>query len=478
MPVSTPDTTVPYAIEAEENALGCLLLDPRRACPIVFALPEAAFYQAKHRMIYAAIKRLYDQSMDIDLTTVQEQLAATGELEAIGSIVYIAELVQTVASSANVRSYVAIIRRTWKQRQMLDVASSVAQAAYACPDESAVNTAISRHINLLRELEIGAANGNEAARGAYAVLEKALYYQEHPLQPGEVRGIDTGYPDLNLATGGLLRGNVYYLLAVEHSGKTFMCLNLLNNICQNGGRAVMFSLEMSASTSSTGYQEATLWERLVLMNARVDVQRYRAGVLTREEQERMATAANTLSTYNFTIYDDLSRLDDIVATVYQEQQRREIDLCCIDYLKLIALDRSQRTDSPNVNLSIVTSALKSLARESTVPLFVPHQVSSKAIAQRSNKRPLLSDGYFTGDLGQDADVVLSWYREDLYWSIEEQQANRDRRGVPVEVHVLKDRPSGGTKNFVELFFEKTGRLQPLVRPSNYDQVDPNERIFG
>lgn len=455
------DQLFPHAIDAEEALLGAVLIDPVIGLPLLEQLDSGVFYINEHRWIAEAMLAAARNAQPIDLITVTNALETAQHLADVGGVAAIAALITRVPSAMHADAYAAAVRQAAQQRAALDIASSLARDAYTATNPTEMHTALYAAVQALRGLEQGNTGGKTAGAGAYAVLEKAQYYQAHQLRPGQVRGIDTGYADLNLALGGLLRGNVYYVLAVPHSGKTFTLLNLLNNVCRGGHSGVLFSLEMSASVDPTGYAESTLWERLVLLNAQLPLAKYRAGLLTGAEEQRLAEAVDLVSGFDLTIYDNVCRFEDIAATLHQLSYAKKLELVCVDYLKLVTPPGGS-SDSRNEGLAQTCAAFKQLAREIQTPLIIPHQVSSKAIAQRADKRPTLGDGYYTGDLDQEADVVLGLFRPDIYWTPDEMRANQYQEWRPIELSILKDRPSGGTQSYVKLAFNHThGRIAPI-----------------
>lgn len=462
------DNTIPESVESEQAVLGAMLIDQDCIFKVNAIVDPMDFYLGKNREIYEAILALHAQRVKVDLVTLTERLENTGKLDVIGGAAYISELMLCVPSALNVEHYARSVKETAIRRAMLDSVSDIARAAY---DETRpVGECLSEASASIARLNTTAARnvGHQAEAGAYAVLSRSEYYRRNPLRPGEVRGISTGYPDVNEMMGGFLRGYVYYLLGVEHCGKTWVCLNLAANVAREGGRVLFFSLEMNADTDPEEYQSSTLWERLVLMESGVSLAAYRNGAMAEREYPVFSNAIQEVSSWNLTIYDDVRRYEDISAIVQRERHVKPLDLVVIDYLKLITppAGKLRGEATRQEGLGQLTGALKGLAKDNNVPLFVPHQISSKQIAGRVEKRPRLEDGYYTGDLGQDADVVIGLYRPDLYDSVDAQRAAAAANGVVMEWDKLKDRPSGGTGDWAKLWFSKTGKIGSFVRPAN------------
>lgn len=465
-----PSETIPQSIESEQAVIGAMLIDPDCIFKVNAIVSLTDFYLSKNREIYEAILALHTQRVKVDFVTLTERLENSGKLELIGGMAYVSSLLSCVPSALNVEHYARSVKETAIRRAMLDSVSDIARAAY---DETRpVSECLSEASASIARLNTTASHntGHKADAGAFAVLARSEYYRRNPLRPGEVRGISTGYPDVNAMMGGFLRGYVYYLLGVEHCGKTWVCLNLAANVAREGGRVLFFSLEMSADTDPEEYQSSTLWERLVLMEIGMTISEYRNGAIAERDYPRFTNGIQEVSAWDFTIYDNVRRYEDISAIVQREQHVKPLDLVVIDYLKLITppsgSGRAQQTRQEG--LGQLTGALKGLATDNHIALFVPHQISSKQLAGRTEKRPRLEDGYYTGDLGQDADVVLGLYRPDLYDSVDAQRAASAANGVAMEWEKLKDRPSGGTGDWAKLWFSKTGKIGSFVRPGAAD----------
>lgn len=456
---ATNMNAIPNAVESEQAVLGAMLIDPECIFKVQTLVQAGDFYLEKNRAIYNAITALYAQRSKIDFVTVSEHLENTGKLDAP----YLSELLMCVPSALHAEHYARIIKDAATRRAMLDTVSDIARAAYdeTRPVSECVSAASSAVARLNSKVTDNA--GHKAGDGAYAVLSRSEYYARNPLRPGEVRGISTGYPDLNESLGGFMRCYVYYLLGAEHAGKTWVCLNLAANVAREGGRVLFFSLEMNADTNVEEFQSSTLWERLVLMEAGIALKPYRDGRMSDREYPRFSNAISEVGQWDFTIYDNVRRYEEIAAIVQRENHTRPLDLVVIDYLKLIKPPEKRGERSRNESIGDLTEALKALAGDNNVPLFVPHQISTKQMSGRTEKRPRLSDGYYGGDLGQDADVVLGLYRPDLYDSIDAQRAAAAANGVVMELENLKDRVSGGTGNWVKLWFSKTGKIGSIIK---------------
>ena len=462
---TTATKDVPHSIEAEEGFLGSCLIDPIaiRLTPI----STEDFYLQKHRWIYEAMAAVDAQQLagsvsanGLDFITLTSELEKRDQLEAIGGAAYLTGLIQAVPSAMNARHYARIIQETARQRRLIDVAAEIAVRAYKRdkPDDIILYAD-----KAMEDESMGSDNVKGVEDGVSSVVAKAHYYAEHPLKPGEVRGIDTGWPDVNYALGGWQRAAVHYFIAVRHFGKTWVCLNAAVNAARKGAHVGIFSLEMSASTNAEQHDKSTLWERVVLSQAQITMKQYRAGTLTPEQRARIDNEAQTLSTLDLWIDDEARDFSQIRATAFRQARKRPLDLVFIDYLGLIKLPMSRATTNKNQHIGDVCLALRDFSRDLDAALFVPHQISGKEIDRRpyenGGKRPRLDDGYESGYLSQHGDIVLGGYRDELYNQATEQPHIMD-------VTVLKNRMANGTGSYWNWHFAPYGALDSVYYSTN------------
>jgi len=423
------EKTSPHNVEAEEAYLGACHLEPTML--EVYSVPDEAFYLQKNRWIHEAMRATHANG-GLDFLSLVTELERHKRLEAVGGVAYLSQLINSCESYLYAERYAKMIVETWQKRQILDVVSEVARQSYngKTPDEI-----ITFGSKSLTNLGQGSTSLKTAEAGAVSVLTKAQAYRLNPLSPGEVRGISTGYLDMNNATGGLFRGNVYYLYAAEHVGKTWTLINMLSKVCATGRRALFFSLEMTADTDVERVDKTTLWDRFVLSRAGITLDEYRAGTLNDRQYDVLNAASDEVAGWNLKIDDSLSSFDQISATIHRENRRQPLDVVAIDYLGLITT--TVKTATRNEQLGEITRALKLLANATDTVLLVPHQVSSKELLRRDDKRPTIESGYESGHIAQNADVVFYIYRDEIYHPATEMSRI-------IECKLLKDRVSGHT----------------------------------
>ena len=442
---------IPESEKSERCAISCALLDPGFAVPILLQCDPSDFNDLRNRAIFEAIRDLTAEHRTPDFIALSELLESRGKTPA--STLYLSETVGYTPSAYRAQEFVTTVMDRGARRRILDGVSVIAQQ---CHDiEMGVDAIVDTGTAMLQEQVANiAGQGAGALAGAQSVLAKTHFYYSNPIEPWQTRGIDTGYRHLNIALDGWKRGNVYYLLGLEHSGKTWLALNLVMNLCAAGGTAIYFSLEQDTSADENT-QKVTLWERVVLALADVPMSAYLKGRVSDDEYNRILHAGEDVSGWNLTMYDDRRTLPSMEAAVRSVARERTVDLTVIDYLGLIQQTRTY--ENRNQEIGGLTSNLKRFALDVDVPMLVPHQVGGKGIAARQNKRITLSDGYESGHISQDADAVIGFNREELF--------NPETENPNIaQLDILKDRITGGTGFTIDLYFNKrTGRMLPTHR---------------
>lgn len=437
----------PHNDEAELAVLGAILIDPPYAILATTELRTEYFHNRKYSIIYSAMLSVAAENGTVDYLTLSNYLHNHGDLETIGGAAFLATLINYVPSALEAGNYAQIIIRDYKRRGIIDTGSNIVNQAIGDTD---IDVIIDKGITQLRKFGEGGRIPKLPMAGAESVIIKAAYYKAHPLHLGEVRGIDTGWVDVNVCTGGWQRGYVTYWLGEPHIGKTWTMLNILGNICAAGGSAGLFSLEMSADTDPNAYDKTTLWERIILSRAKIRTTSYLSGTLTDAEQENLNATADEVSRWNFWIEDEIHDFAKIAATIHSRNRIRKLDVVAIDYLKLI--NYQSRAETVNDQMGELCRAIKRLAEEADISLHIPHQISDKKkqVAAKENKKPELADAYGTGHLSQDADVVLGLYRPP------------DQPNI-MQCEILKDRPSGHAGLSWNWFIHNTWCYLPVVR---------------
>ena len=389
------------SVDAEQSVLGALLLDNQAWDVLDGILVPEDFYRHDHRLIFGEIAAMLGQSRPADVITVFEALKASGRLEEAGGLPYINSLAQTVPSSANVRRYAEIVHGFRVRRDVAGLGHRIAALAddLSTPVSEIVDDATRQAMGLVDTQGMG-----EEPHEMGALLTNFLSEIEvRSARDGGISGLSSGFADLDQQTSGLHDGDLIIIAGRPSMGKTTLGMNIAENVANAGGVAMVVSLEMSAGQ---------LIERTVARFGAINTQALRSGRLAQGDWSNLTASISRIHDKNLIIADDtrlaaVSRLRLAARKVKQKHGR--LDLLMIDYLQLMRSEGNNR----NEELGSITRALKLLARELGCPIILLSQLS-RAVEQRPNKRPMMSDLRESGAIEQDADVVLMCYRDDYY----------------------------------------------------------------
>jgi replicative DNA helicase len=428
----TPDRTVPHNVEAEEAVLGSLLIDPEAIFRVSPFLKPDDFYIVKNGWVYDVVLGLHERRQPSDFVTVCDELENREQLEEVGGPAYISSLINTVPTSIHVEAYGHIVERTALRRRLISAAGQIAGFAYE--EDQNVDEVIDRSEAVLFSI-----SQRRVSRDLVPIkqvladyYDRIAYLYEHR---GEPLGIPTGFIDLDKLLGGLQRSDLIIIAARPGVGKTSMLLGVALTAARKYKQKVaIFSLEMS---------NEQLVQRLMSSETGIDSQRLRLGDLQESEWPKFVEAAGRLS-------DAMLFIDDtpgISALQLRTKARRlhaeyGLDLIMVDYLQLMSGDL--RSENRVQEISYISRALKGLARELNVPLIAASQLS-RAVEQRHDKKPILSDLRESGSIEQDADVVMFIYRDEMY------NPETESKNI-ADIMVSKHRH--GPTGTVQLFFRK------------------------
>lgn len=429
--MSTIDRLPPHSVEAEEAVLGSLLIDPDAIFEVGNFLRPDAFYRAQNRWIYEAILDLSDRREPIDLITLTEEMRRREQLEEAGGEGYIIGLINAVPTSINARSYGKLVEAASIRRKMIAAAGTIANLAYDEAED--VNVVIDR-----AEQTLFSISEERTTRDLVPIKQIARDYleriEELNARGEDVIGVPTGFVDLDRLLGGLNKSDLLIVAARPGMGKTALQNSIaLTAATRYGKRIAMFNLEMSGEQ---------LVQRMIAAETRIDSQRLRRGDLHDHEWPIFMEAVGRLSETRIFIDDTPSitplQLRTKCRRLYAEHG---LDLVMIDYLQLMQAERS--TNNRVQEISEISRSLKGLARELDVPVLAAAQLS-RAVEQRSEKRPLLSDLRDSGSIEQDADIVMFIYRDEYY--------NPDTTERPniAEINIAKHR--NGPTGTIDLYW--------------------------
>jgi replicative DNA helicase len=429
--MSSLDRIPPNNVEAEEALLGSLLIDPEAIFEVAAFLRPRAFYREQNKWIYQAILDLNEERRPVDLITLTDELRRREQLDELGGEAYIIGLINTVPTSINAYSYGRIVEAAALRRRMITTASTIVNLAYE--EDEDVSVVIDK-----AEQALFSVSEERAVRDLIPVREIARNYldriQELHARGDEVIGVPTGFTDLDKILGGLNKSDLIIVAARPGMGKTALQLAIGQTAARRyTKRVAIFSLEMSGEQ---------LVQRMIAAETRIDSQRLRRGDVQEHEWPIFYESIGRISEASLFIDDTPSitpmQLRTKARRLYAEQG---LDLIIIDYLQLM---QGERTINNRVQeISEISRGLKGLARELDVPVVAASQLS-RAVEQRQDKRPQLSDLRDSGSIEQDADVVLFIYRDEYYNPDDSEKPNI------AEINIAKHR--NGPTAVVDLFW--------------------------
>lgn len=394
----------PQAVDAERNILGALLLDPEAVSIALEELRETDFYRDTHRIIFNAMVAVYQRNEPIDIITLTEQLQKNEEeLDKIGGAHYLAELAKMAPSSANIKYHIQMVREKAVLRRLIHTCSDIMSEAYDLNSEAEGVLSLAQQ-QIFEILKNQKEKSYQAFKDILQPTIEELEHLHHRKDTGLI-GVPSGFKDLDRLTAGFQKGDLIILAGRPSMGKTAFCLNMARHAAVEGFPVGVFSLEMSA---------IQLVQRILCAEAKVDAQRLRTGRLTEKEFPDLVRKAGYIAEMPIYI-DDTAGLDilKLSARARRMALERDIKLLIVDYLQLMDTPSSMRLDNRQQEISYISRSLKGLAKQLGVPVIALSQLS-RAVEQRPDKRPMLSDLRESGAIEQDADLVMFVFREEFY----------------------------------------------------------------
>ena len=417
---------LPYSVEAEQAVLGSVIIDPKCLNEIAVQMKTDYFYIPQHKEIYAAMSSMYELSQTIDFVSLLEKLKKDGVYDEAGGKEYLTRLVQTVPSSANVLTYVAIIRERYYARALMSAAQNIIKDI----NENAVDSGKLIDSAEQRIYEIRQGREISGLTHIKSVIENETYDRLSKMADPETRedyiGIPSGIGDLDKMITGLNKSDLIILGARPGMGKTSFALNIARNVAVNAGKTVcFFSLEMTRDQ---------LAQRMLSSEAGIKSEKLRTGELDADEWTRLAQAGDNLSKAN--IYFDETSAITVPEMKAKLRRMKSVDLVVIDYLGL--MKSAKATENRVQEVSEITRNLKIMAKELKVPIIACAQLSRGTETKGKSHKPALSDLRESGSIEQDADIVLFLYRDTYYDS---EKADDEDRSDPnkAECIVAKNR---------------------------------------
>lgn len=393
-------TPPPHSIEAEQSVLGGLLLEGAKAFDrIVGLIADNDFFRDEHRRIFRHAARLFDSGKPIDVITVAEAIDCAGETEHTGGLAYLGELVQNTPSAMNIKRYADIVRGKAMLRQMQAVAMTLMDACANPSGKTVEEIAAAAEAQMQECLD---RSDSEPLALADVIADAISYVDERCQRGGGLAGLATGITDLDRLTGGLEAGQLAIVAARPSSGKTMLAGNIADYVTASGGVGLFLTLEMGA-------REVGM--RLLASRARVPVHAMRTGTNDPEHWKRMSAQLSDTRKQRLFICDKGAiGVPFVRAKARQIKRQHGLSLIVIDYLQLMtAPGHNNRTQE----IGSISRGLKALAKELQVPIIALAQLN-RGVENRTDKRPLMSDLRDSGEVEQDADVIVMLHRESLY----------------------------------------------------------------
>ena len=394
---------LPHSIEAEQSVVGAMLMDKDAITTASEIISGEDFYQTAYGVVFDSVVELFNEGKPVDLITLQNRLKEKDVPEEISSLEFVRDLVAAVPTSANIKYYAEIVAEKSLLRKMIKMNDEITNACYLAkePVEAIMERTEKQVFELVQNR--GASDYVPIRQVVLNALEKI---EKASKSKGTVTGIPTGFIDLDYKTSGFQPSDFILVAARPSMGKTAFVLNIAQHVAFRQNKTVaIFSLEMS---------KEQLVNRLFSLESYVDAQLLRTGNLKDSDWEKLIEGAGTIGKSNLIIDDTPGiSISELRSKCRKYKLEHGLDMIIIDYLQLMSGSVGKRSDSRQQEISDISRSLKAVARELNVPVISLSQLS-RAVEQRPDHRPMLSDLRESGAIEQDADVVMFIYRDDYY----------------------------------------------------------------
>lgn len=440
----------PQALELEEAVLGAIMLEREKLAEVLEIIQtEEAFYADANQKVYAAIRRLFDKGLPVDLLTVTDELRRANELELVGGAYYITRLTMSVVSSAHVEAHARIVMEKFIQRELIRISGNIIGKAYE--DSSDVFDLLDEAESSLYEITDKHLRNNFKSL-TEVLAETLIEIEEAKNKQEDVTGVPTGYKQLDALTSGWQKNALIIVAARPAVGKTAFCLNLAMNAAMNSAKpfpVAFFSLEMGAGE---------LVKRLLAAVTEVSMDAITKGRMQEHEFVQMTQRMHKLAKAPIFL-DDQAALNifELRAKARRLKQKHDIQMIVIDYLQLMQAGINNGGNREQ-EISKISRDLKALAKELKIPIIALSQLNRSVESRKESKVPQLSDLRESGAIEQDADMVMFLYRPEYYG------INNDEMGNPIEgethIHIAKNR-SGSTDTVKVRFIKEYQKFVDL-----------------
>ncbi|MBQ9081844.1 MAG: replicative DNA helicase [Clostridia bacterium] len=462
--------TMPHSVDAELALLGCLIIDNELQADIIESLTEEDFYLEAHKYIVKAMRQVFLDKKPVDLVTLSDALEKRGELERAGGIAYITEIAQTTPSAANYKYYLDIVKRDSMNRKLIRASRKIIENSMKTPEmREALEFAEKQVYDLSKQSENSSLKSMAEGDIVGEVIHK---FEEIKNNPNILRGVETGFRQLDRMTNGLQKSDLIILAARPGMGKTSFAMNIVEHAAlQKGKVCAVFSLEMP---------RVQIVQRLLCAYAEVSMERALSGKLEQREWKKLFLASDRLSKSKIYI-DDTSRI--MPAEILSKCRRLSaqvggLDLVMIDYIQLmgsVSGGSGNAESNRQQEIAAISRDLKLMAKELNVPVIALSQ-----LRRIQTKEPQLSDLRESGAIEQDADIVMFINRPEATATAEELASGKVVKGA-AELVIAKHR--NGSQGRVQLKFigestkfvnvdDQNRQDEPPVRVTKHEEYEP------
>lgn len=410
---------LPHSPEAERSVIGAMLMDKEAIVVASEIITAEDFYERQHGMLFECMVELYNEGKPVDSVTLQDRLTQKKAPPEICSLEYVGELLGAVPTSANIRFYAGIVNEKSMLRKLIRLNEEIANNCYVGTDslEVILEDTEKKIFDLIQRR--GSSDYVPIRDVVISALDKISLASQ---MQGSVTGIATGFTDLDYKTAGLQPSDLILVAARPSMGKTAFVLNIAQHVC--------FKLNLTAAVFSLEMSREQLVNRLLSLESKVNSQHIRTGNMTDADWDALAEGANIVGSSHLIIDDTPGiTISELRSKCRKYKLEHNLHIIIIDYLQLMT--GSGRSDSRQQEISDISRSLKALARELNVPVVALSQLS-RAVEQRPDHRPMLSDLRESGAIEQDADVVMFLYRDEYY------NKDTDKKDI-AEVIIAKQR---------------------------------------
>jgi replicative DNA helicase len=394
---------MPHSIEAEQAVIGSMIMAADAVDAAQEILQPEDFYGKQYGTLFQAMMELNRENKPVDIVTLQEKLKENNIPEELAGVDAIRELFAAVPNSANVKYYAGIVKEKSLMRKLIKTTEEITAECYAGTEnvETLMDMTEKKVFNLMQSR-----GGGDFVPIRQVVINALERIEAASKQNGSITGISTGFIDLDYQTSGMQPSDLILIAARPSMGKTAFVLNMAQHMAfRDNITTAIFSLEMS---------KEQLVNRLFALESRVDAQVLRNGRLEDSDWERLIESAEIIGNSNLIIDDTPSiSITELRSKCRKYKMEMNLGVIIIDYLQLMSGSGGRNSGSRQQEVSDISRSLKALARELNVPVIALSQLS-RAVEQRDDKRPMLSDLRESGAIEQDADVVMFIYRDDYY----------------------------------------------------------------